>query len=31
MEINGVAHVFVTSANFEASRAFYSRLLPFLD
>ncbi|HEY2776006.1 MAG TPA: VOC family protein [Candidatus Binatia bacterium] len=30
MEINGVAHTFVTASNFERSREFYSRLLPFL-
>jgi catechol 2,3-dioxygenase-like lactoylglutathione lyase family enzyme len=30
MEINGVAHVFITASNFEASTAFYRRLLPFL-
>ena len=30
MEINGVAHIFLTAANFELSRAFYRKLLPFL-
>ena len=30
MEINGVAHIFVTAGDFERSRAFYRRLLPFL-
>jgi catechol 2,3-dioxygenase-like lactoylglutathione lyase family enzyme len=30
MEINGVAHTFITSSDFERSREFYSRLLPFL-
>jgi catechol 2,3-dioxygenase-like lactoylglutathione lyase family enzyme len=30
MEINGIAHIFLTAANFERSRDFYSRLLPFL-
>ena len=30
MEINGVAHIFLTASNFERSRAFYLRLLPFL-
>jgi len=30
MEINGVAHTFVTASDFEASVAFYRRLLPFL-
>ena len=30
MEINGIAHVFITASDFEASTAFYRRLLPFL-
>ena len=30
MEINGIAHTFVTAADFERSRVFYSKLLPFL-
>ena len=30
MEINGVAHTFITAGDFEASVAFYRRLLPFL-
>lgn len=30
MEINGVAHTFVTVADFGRSRAFYGELLPFL-
>ena len=30
MEINGVAHVFVTAGDFERSREFYRRRLPFL-
>ena len=30
MEINGVAHIFITAGDFERSREFYSRLLPFL-
>jgi len=30
MEINGIAHIFITAGNFEASRAFYNQLLPFL-
>ena len=30
MEINGVAHIFITAGNFEASRDFYRQLLPFL-
>ncbi len=29
MEVNGVAHVFITAGDFETSRAFYRRLLPF--
>lgn len=29
MEINGVAHVFLTVADFPRSREFYGRLLPF--
>lgn len=29
MEINGIAHTFVTTADFQRSREFYSRLLPF--
>lgn len=28
MEINGIAHVFLTAGNFERSRAFYEQLLP---
>jgi catechol 2,3-dioxygenase-like lactoylglutathione lyase family enzyme len=28
VEINGVAHTFVTAGDFEASRTFYARLLP---
>ena len=30
MDINGVAHIFITAGDFEASRAFYRQLLPFL-
>ncbi len=30
IEINGVAHTFITAGNFEASVAFYRQLLPFL-
>lgn len=30
MEINGVAHIFITAGDFERARAFYARLLPFL-
>lgn len=30
MEINGVAHVFLTVSDFPACRAFYAKLLPFL-
>ena len=30
MEVNGVAHVFLTASNFERSREFYRKLLPFL-
>ena len=30
MEINGVAHTFITAADFEATVASYRRLLPFL-
>ncbi len=30
MEINGMAHVILTAANFERSREFYRALLPFL-
>jgi catechol 2,3-dioxygenase-like lactoylglutathione lyase family enzyme len=28
IDINGIAHIFVTSSDFPRSRAFYSRLLP---
>jgi catechol 2,3-dioxygenase-like lactoylglutathione lyase family enzyme len=30
MEINGVAHVILTVSDFQRSRPFYARLLPFL-
>ncbi len=30
MEINGIAHVMLTAADFQRSRAFYQQLLPFL-
>jgi catechol 2,3-dioxygenase-like lactoylglutathione lyase family enzyme len=30
MQINGVAHTFITASDFEASVAFYRQLLPFL-
>ena len=30
MEINGIAHTFVTVGDFDRARAFYSKLLPFL-
>lgn len=30
MEINGVAHIFLTVADFDRARAFYGQLLPFL-
>jgi catechol 2,3-dioxygenase-like lactoylglutathione lyase family enzyme len=30
MEVNGIAHTILTAANFERSRAFYRKLLPFL-
>ena len=30
MEINGVAHIFITAGDFAAARAFYGALLPFL-
>jgi len=31
IEINGVAHLFVTTGDFARSRDFYARLLPFLS
>jgi catechol 2,3-dioxygenase-like lactoylglutathione lyase family enzyme len=30
MEVNGVAHTFITAGDFEASVAFYRQVLPFL-
>ena len=30
MEINGIAHAFISCTDFTRSRAFYSQLLPFL-
>ncbi len=30
IEINGIAHLFITAADFERSRSFYEKLLPFL-
>ena len=30
IEVNGIAHVFVTVSDFARSRAFYARLLPAL-
>ncbi len=30
MEINGVAHIFVTAGDFARARAFYKQLLPFM-
>jgi len=30
MEINGIAHIFITTGNFSRSREFYQKLLPFL-
>jgi catechol 2,3-dioxygenase-like lactoylglutathione lyase family enzyme len=30
MEVNGVAHTFITASDFEASVAFYRQILPFL-
>ncbi len=30
MEINGIAHTFVTVGDFDRARAFYAKLLPFL-
>lgn len=30
MEINGVAHIFLTASNYQISREFYRKLLPFL-
>ena len=30
MEVNGIAHIFLTASNYERSRDFYRKLLPFL-
>ena len=30
MEVNGIAHIFLTASNFERSREFYRKLLPYL-
>ena len=30
MEINGIAHIFLTASNYPRSREFYRQLLPFL-
>ncbi len=30
MEINGIAHTFLTTGDFPGARAFYGQLLPFL-
>ncbi len=30
MEVNGIAHIILTASNFERSREFYRKLLPFL-
>ena len=30
MEVNGVAHIFITAGDFERSRDFYRQLLPYL-
>ena len=30
IEVNGIAHVFVTVGDFARAREFYSKLLPFL-
>ena len=29
MEVNGIAHIFLTASNYERSRDFYRELLPF--
>jgi catechol 2,3-dioxygenase-like lactoylglutathione lyase family enzyme len=29
MEVNGIAHIFITAGNFQRSRDFYKQLLPF--
>jgi hypothetical protein len=30
MEVNGIAHIFLTASNYERSCDFYRKLLPFL-
>jgi catechol 2,3-dioxygenase-like lactoylglutathione lyase family enzyme len=30
MEVNGIAHIFITAGDFEKARAFYRQLLPYL-
>jgi len=30
MEVNGIAHIFLTASNYQRSRDFYRKLLPFL-
>ena len=30
MEVNGIAHIFITAGDFDKSREFYRKLLPFL-
>ncbi len=30
MEINGIAHIFLTASNYQRSREFYRKLLPLL-
>src|SRR4051812_42857984 len=30
MEVNGIAHIFLTASNYKRSRDFYRKLLPFL-
>ena len=30
MEVNGIAHIFLTASNYKRSREFYRELLPFL-
>jgi catechol 2,3-dioxygenase-like lactoylglutathione lyase family enzyme len=30
MEVNGIAHIFLTASNYQRSREFYRELLPFL-
>ena len=30
MEVNSIAHIFLTASNYKRSREFYRELLPFL-